>query len=57
MFNGITDPFEKLKKTVDVNNKQYSYFNLPEFGAEYGNKYIFIIKYNNYNNQNNFKHF
>lgn len=33
----VADPFEKFKKTININNKQYSYFNLPEFGPEYGN--------------------
>ncbi|XP_050543238.1 cytoplasmic aconitate hydratase-like isoform X2 [Daktulosphaira vitifoliae] len=27
--------FDKIKKTLIINNKSYSYFNLPEFGTEY----------------------
>lgn len=37
MYIVITDPFEKIRKTVTVGNKEYLYYNLPEFGAEYGN--------------------
>ncbi|KAL5240184.1 hypothetical protein ACI65C_007594 [Semiaphis heraclei] len=31
----VTDPFEKFKKTINIGNKEYSYFDLPKFGVEY----------------------
>lgn len=35
--------FDKYKKTLTINNKQYSYFDLSEFGAEYGNIIHIVI--------------
>lgn len=41
----LTGPFDKFKKTLTVNNKQYSYFDLSEFGPEYGNIIYKIINF------------
>jgi len=38
----VTDPFEKYKKTINIGNKEYSYFDLPKFGIEYGNISVYI---------------
>lgn len=42
LFIIVADPFQKFKKTTSVNSKEYSYYNLPEFGAEYGKIIVFI---------------
>lgn len=47
--NIITDPFETLKKTINVNSKQYSYYDLPKFGAEYGNINNYYLHFVNIN--------
>lgn len=39
----VTDPFEKFKKTINIGNKEYSYFDLPKFGVEYGNIQVYIL--------------
>ncbi|KAL4113489.1 hypothetical protein QTP88_017103 [Uroleucon formosanum] len=31
----MSHPFEKFKKTINVNDKEYSFFDLPKFGVEY----------------------
>ncbi|XP_015364045.1 PREDICTED: cytoplasmic aconitate hydratase-like [Diuraphis noxia] len=31
----MSHPFEKFKKTINIGNKEYSYFDLPKFGVEY----------------------
>ncbi len=39
----VIDPYERFKKTINANNKKYTFFDLPKFGDEYSNIKIYII--------------
>jgi hypothetical protein len=39
----VIDPFESFKKTINVSNKEYTFFDLPKFGVEYGNIKVYTL--------------